>query len=184
MTTKEIAISETYNREQGKLKGFVRKQLDNNEDAEDIVQEVFMTLTDGFDDILNFTGVVNWLYAVAKNKIIDFKRKKKPSRLDDQKSGETENDEVLHLSDILPSFENLPDDKMMQDLIWDQINLSLDKLPETQKQVFLLHELEGYSFNQISEVTGLGINTLLSRKRYAIIFLREELKNLFEIVKQ
>lgn len=183
MSPKQKQISETFKAEQPRLKGFVRKQVATNEDAEDIVQDVFMSLTDGFDDILNLTGVINWLYSVARHKIIDFKRKKKTALIDDFKLGKTDDEDTLSLADILPSTEGLPDDKMMQELIWEQINLSLDLLPENQRQVFILHELEGYTFQQIDEITGAGLNTLLSRKRYAILFLREQLQELFENLK-
>ncbi|MFA9388273.1 MAG: RNA polymerase sigma factor [Prolixibacteraceae bacterium] len=184
MSPKEKQIADTYLAEQKKLKGFVRKQVNTNEDAEDIVQEVFMSLTDGFDDILNLGSIINWLYSVAKFKIIDFQRKKKTQRLDDQKRGNNDEEETLSLADILPSFENLPDHQMMQDLIWEQVKESLELLPSLQREVFVLHELEGYSFKQISDMTGLSVNTLLSRKRYALLFLREQLKELFEIIKE
>lgn len=184
MSPKEKHIADTFNAEQKKLKGFVRKQVNTNEDAEDIVQDVFMSFTDGFDDILNLTGVISWIYTVAKYKIIDFKRKKKASLYDDQKSNKTEKEEQLSFADMLSSFEILPDDKMMNDLMWEKIQESLDLLPLNQKEVFVLHELDGYSYQQISDLTGASINTLLSRKRYAVLFLREQLKELFEIINQ
>ena len=184
MSPKEKHISDAYNSEQKKLKGFIRKQVNTNEDAEDIVQDVFMSLTDGFDDLLNLTGVISWLYAVAKNKIIDFKRKKKTSLYNDHKNNTIEDDEKLNLGDLLSSFESLPDDTMMNDLLWEKIQQSLDLLPVNQKEVFVLHELEGYSYQQISELTDVSVNTLLSRKRYAVLFLREQLKELFEIINQ
>lgn len=184
MSPKEKHISDTYYAEQKKLKGFVRKQVKSNEDAEDIVQDVFMSLTDGFDDILNLTGVINWLYSVARHKIIDFKRKKKTSLYNDHITNKTENDESLSLAEVLSSFETLPDDTMMNDLLWEKIQQSLELLPSNQKEVFVLHELEGYSFQQISDITGASVNTLLSRKRYAVLFLREQLKELFEIINQ
>ena len=184
MSPKDKQISETYLAEQQKLKGYVRKQVNTNEDAEDIVQEVFMSLTDGFDDILNLSGLINWLYSVAKFKIIDFHRKRKTSNLEDVRTTKKDDEDTLNLADILPSNEDLADDKMMQELIWDQIQQSLKELPTTQREVFVLHELEGYSFQQISEMTGDSINTLLSRKRYAVLFLREQLKELFEIIKE
>lgn len=185
MSAKQKKITETYLAEQGKLKGFVRKQVSTNEDAEDIVQEVFLSLTDGFDDILNLSGLINWLYSVAKFKVIDFHRKRKTTRLENTVKATKEIDEdTLSLADILPSDEDLADDQMMQDLIWEEINRSLDELPANQKEVFVWHELEGYSFQQISEMTGDSVNTLLSRKRYAILYLRDQLKELFEIIKE
>lgn len=183
MSPKERKIAEAYISENRKLKGFIRKRVRTDEDAEDILHDVFMSMTDGFDDILNISSAISWLYSVARHKIIDFNRKKKTTLLDDFKVGASNDEEIMLLSDIIPDMEGLPDDQMMQELIWDEIQENLELLPENQRQVFLLHELEGYSFNQISELTGASVNTLLSRKRYAILFLREQLQELFDNIK-
>lgn len=180
MSQKKEQISEAFIAENSKLQGYIQKQVRNREDAEDIMQDVFESLTGGFDEILNLSGVVGWMYSVAKHKIIDFKRKKKTTLLDDFNVGNSDDEEALSLSDILPSFESLADDKIMQDLIWEQINRSLKLLPDSQRIVFEMHELQGLSFKQISEITGDSINTLLGRKRYAILFLREQLQELYD----
>ncbi|MDA3930026.1 MAG: RNA polymerase sigma factor [Prolixibacteraceae bacterium] len=182
MSSQQKHIAETYIAEKHKLKGFVRKRVNTNEDAEDIVHDVFMSLTDGFDDILNLTSIISWIYSVARNKIIDFNRKKKTILIEDQLKGKRDEEEVLNLSDILPSLDTLPDEQMFNDLIWEQVQQCLELLPQNQKEVFVLHELEGYSFQQIAEITGKSVNTLLSRKRYAVLFLKEELEELFEII--
>lgn len=184
MSPKEQHISKTYESEKSRLTGFIRKSVPSDEDAEDISQDVFLSLAAGFDDIINLSNTLSWIYAVAKNKIIDFKRKKKSLRLDDQPQLGTDGDEPLFIADIIPAIESLPDGKMMEDLIWDEIINGLELLPRNQKEVFVLHELEGLSFQKISELTGTSINTLLSRKRYAITFLREQLNELFEIINQ
>lgn len=146
MTTKEQHIEEAFDQEQQRLTGYVKKQVGSREDAEDIVQDVFMSLTGGFDDISDLHKTISWLYSVAKHKIVDFLRKKKTYALEDQKAQSDGEEEVLFLSDLIPSLEGLPDDQMMQDLIWEQIQMSLEELPEEQRNVFEWHELEGFSF--------------------------------------
>ena len=183
MPTNSQNIESAFDGEHKKLTGFVRNRVGSQEDAEDIVQDVFENLIGGFDDILDLRKVVSWMYAVAKNKIIDFRRKKKVYSIEDQKRSMQDEDESLSMMDLIPSLEVLPDDQMMQDLIWDQIQMSLEELPKEQRDVFVWHELEGKSFQMIAETTGVAVNTLISRKRYAVLYLREELKELFEIIK-
>jgi RNA polymerase sigma factor (sigma-70 family) len=184
MSPKEQHISKTYESEKARLTGFIRKSVPSDEDAEDISQDVFLSLSTGFEDILNLSNTLSWIYAVAKKKIIDFKRKKKNLRLEDQQQLASDGEEPLFIADILPAIESLPDDKMMKDLIWSEIVNGLELLPRNQREVFVLHELEGLSFQEISELTGVNVNTLLSRKHYAINFLREQLGELFEIINQ
>jgi len=184
MISKEEHIGEAYDQEQARLTAYVRNHVGSLEDAEDIVQDVFMSLTGGFDDIMDMRKSISWIYAVAKNKIVDFLRKKKTYALEDQKVSSSEEDEALYLSDMIPSLGVQPDDQMMQNLIWDEIQMSLAELPEDQRKVFEWHELEAYSFQQIADFTGLPVNTLISRKRYAVLFLRERLQELFKIIKE
>jgi RNA polymerase sigma factor (sigma-70 family) len=184
MSPKEKHISTTYKTEKARLTGFIRKRVSSDEDAEDISQEVFLSLSAGFDDIIKLSNTLSWIYAVAKNKIIDFKLKKKSLRLYDQQPLGSDGDEPLFIADIIPAIESQPDGKMMEELIWEEILNGLELLPTNQKEVFVLHELEGLSFQNISELTGVNINTLLSRKRYAVSFLREQLRELFEIINQ
>lgn len=183
MTEKDQRIEQTFAQEQGKLKSFVKSKVGSTEDAEDIVQDVFATLVGGFDDILDLRKTIGWLYAVAKNKIIDLQRKKKTISLEEELE-HAENAYDLNLKDLLPSKEALPDEQMMLELVWEEIDLRLEELPKEQREVFELHELEGYSFQQISDITGVGINTLVSRKRYAVVYLRQYLRSLFEIIKE
>lgn len=183
MSTNTQKIESAFDSEQQKLTGFVRNRVGSKEDAEDIVQDVFESLVGGFDDILDLRKAVSWMYAVAKNKIIDFRRKKKTYSIEEQKRSVNDDEESLSMMDLIPSLDVLPDDQMMQDLIWDQIQMSLEELPKDQRDVFVWHELEGKSFQMIAETTGVSVNTLISRKRYAVVYLREELKELFEIIK-
>lgn len=183
MAEKVEHIETVFSNEQKKLTGFVRNRVGTLEDAEDIVQDVFESLVSGFDDISDLRKVISWIYTVAKHKVIDFLRKKKTYALEDQKSSKQEDEETFSFADLIPSFEELPDSQMMQDLIWEQIQMGLKELPQEQRDVFVWHELEGMSFKMMSEFTGLSVNTLISRKRYAVMFLREKLKELFEIIK-
>lgn len=180
--TNEQHIEQLFNNEQHRLTGYVKKRIGSTEDAEDIVQDVFMSMTGAFDDISDLRKSISWLYATTKHKIVDFLRKKKTYALEDQKM-QYEDEEALSLADILPSLESLPDEQLMQDLIWDQIQLCLEDLPDEQRQVFEWHEFEGLSFKQISDTTGESINTLISRKRYAVMYLREQLEELFNTIK-
>ncbi|MGQ8338541.1 RNA polymerase sigma factor [Sunxiuqinia sp. A32] len=184
MSPKKKHIETTYQAERQRLTGYFRKQVPTFEDAEDIAQDVFLSLTDGFDDILNLSGIISWLYSVARNKIIDFNRKKKNLRLEDQKAVLNDNEGGIYLADMLPSFDIQADDQIMNELIWETINQSLDMLPVNQREVFTMHELEGMSFEQISDLTGDSVNTLLSRKRYAVLFLRERLRSLFKLINE
>lgn len=180
--TADNQIEQIYNEEQERLRGFVRKRISSNEDAEDIVQDVFVSLTGAFDDITDLRKSIAWLYATTKHKIVDFLRKKKTYSLEEQ-GGRFEDEESLMLADILPSFESLPDEQLMQDLIWDEIQFCLEELPQNQREVFEWHEFEGISFKQISEMTGETVNTLMSRKRYAVLYLRKQLEELFNSIK-
>jgi RNA polymerase sigma factor (sigma-70 family) len=124
--------------------------------------------------------VASWLFTVARNRITDFYRKKRPDLLDDQTFSYRDEGETLSLSDMLPASDGSPESKMMNDLIMTNITDSLKKLPAEQRDVFIMHELEDKSFQEIAEITGVNVNTLLSRKRYAVIFLRSELQGLYE----
>ncbi|KXX67551.1 RNA polymerase sigma factor [Flammeovirga sp. SJP92] len=181
MAEKNQNIENTFQQEQGRLKNYIKGKVGSMEDAEDIAQDVFLSFVGGFDDISDLRKSISWLYTVAKNKIVDYRRKKKPLSIEDQKVNDEE--EGLNLMDLLPSLETMPDDQLMKDMIWEEIQLRLEELPKEQKEVFEWHELEGLSFKQISEMTGETVNTLISRKRYAVLYLREQLDSLFKLMK-
>ena len=180
MVNKEQHISQVFTSEQGRITNFVKKQVGSLEEAEDIVQDVFYYFSDGFDEITDLQKSISWIYKVAKNKVIDFIRKKKTYALEDQHVTQEEGDEFLNMSDLLPSHESLPDNQMTQNLIWEEVNWCLAQLPDEQREVFEKHELEGISFQKISEDTGDSVNTLISRKRYAVLRLREHLAYIFK----
>jgi len=183
MTSKEKKhITDTFNREQGKLLGYIRKRVPDSYEAEDILQDVFYQLTVGFRDIRTLENLTSWLYSVAGNKIIDRFRKKKPDNFSDHENVKEDEDTPLSLSEILPATDNSPEDMELRELIWEEIQQALKEMPEEQADIFILHEFEEKSFKEISKITGLGVNTLISRKRYAVLFLRNKLKPLYNLL--
>jgi RNA polymerase sigma factor (sigma-70 family) len=155
-----------------RLMGFIRKRVNNEADAEDILQDVFYQFVGNTQPIEQMTA---WLFTVARNKIIDRQRKKKPEALEDL-FGEEENEEGgLNWSEFLFDASDNPEKDYLRTLFWEELNNALNELPEEQKQVFILNELEGVPFKEIAERTGETVNTLLSRKRYAVLHLRNRL---------
>jgi RNA polymerase sigma factor (sigma-70 family) len=181
MTAEESRyISEVATRERSRLLGFIRQRIRSREDAEDILQDVLYQFLRGFDDIRSTERITSWLFTVARNRITDYYRKKKPEPFSNKSVVSREEDGApLMLEDILPALTRDPEDEMMRDLIWDTIDEALDEMPEDQRDVFIWNEFEDRSFKEISAVTGEGINTLLSRKRYAVLFLRKKLTELY-----
>ncbi|MBL0309999.1 MAG: RNA polymerase sigma factor [Bacteroidetes bacterium] len=175
------AIRLTIEKERKRLLDFIRRRVPTQEDAEDILQDVFFELVNTYRLMRPVKQMASWLFTVARNKITDRYRKKKPDSLEDHfaiRSGE--DGERLDIADFLPSNFNTPDTGMMQKLIMDKVMEALAELPEEQREVFIQHEIEDKSFQEISEKTGENVNTLLSRKRYAILHLRGRLQNLYK----
>ena len=175
------SIGEIVQENGKKLLEFIRHRVREPEEAEDIFQDVMIELTQSYRLMQPIEKMAAWLYKVARNKIIDNYRKKKPTRLDDQlvfrKSNESEH---LYLQDLLQSSSQSPDSDFDQALIFEAIQLALSELPAEQREVFIQHELEGKSFKEMTEETGLSTNTLLSRKRYAVLALRNKLQFLYD----
>jgi RNA polymerase sigma factor (sigma-70 family) len=175
-------IQETVSRERARLLQFIRKRIPRPEDAEDIAQDVFHELTEMYRLMKPIEQMTSWLFTVARNKITDRFRKKKPALLEDVfsfKGGDSDGEGYL-IDELLPAANVLPADaEMMRETIMDALMEALDELPEEQRDVFIEHELEDKSFKEIAEKTGVTINTLLSRKRYAVLHLRARLKNLY-----
>ncbi|MFH0759833.1 MAG: sigma-70 family RNA polymerase sigma factor [Bacteroidota bacterium] len=175
-----IYMDDLVKREQGRLLGFIRSRVRSEEDARDILQDVYYQMTVGFNDIRSLASVTSWLFSVARNKITDHLKKKKPERLSGMmvRTGDDDGAPLL-LEDILPSLTHSAEDEYMRGVIWETIGACLDRLPEEQRDVFVMNEFEEMSFKEISALTGVGINTLLSRKRYAVTYLREQLRELY-----
>ncbi len=162
-----------------RLKGFIRKRVNSIEDAEDILQDVFYQLAEADLLMKPIEQVSAWLYKVARNRITDLYRKKKPEAMSDFLYDDEDDDAVTELSELLYDTGSMPETQYLQTLIWEELDKALNELPEEQRMVFELNELKGISFNEIAELTGQTINTLISRKRYAVLHLRERLKTLY-----
>lgn len=173
-------ISAIYKEHHAELKGFISKRVTFREDAEDILQNVFFQLSK-IDLVENpIEHVSSWLYAVARNQIIDRSRKKREERLPrPKKASSNDEDFWVDVSTFLSSDDDNPETEYLKSLIWKELELALAELPAEQRSVFELTELENVSFREISESTGIPQNTLLSRKRYAVLHLRERLAGLY-----
>ncbi len=181
----KIQIEELVKEEQGRLLGFIRRRVENEDDVRDIAQDVYYQLTVGFNDIRKVASLTSWLFSVARNRITDHYRKKRPERLTDKVVAGSDGEEgPLKLEDILPSLSHSPEDEYMRGVIWETIEACLERLPEVQREVFVMNEFEDLSYKEIAELTGEGINTLLSRKRYAVTYLREQLQDLYTQMKE
>ncbi len=182
MTERNNEISKAVEKEQKRLFGFIRKRVKSDEDAQDILQDVFYQFIEVYRGLETIERTSSWLYRVARNKIIDRYRKKKETSVQDQFGGR--NDEGLYLEELIPLINtDTPEDAFTRELVMEAINEGLDELPDVQKEVFVLHELEGQSFNEISENLGVKVNTLITRKRYAVLHLRGKLEELFNEIK-
>lgn len=169
-------LTDVINTYSKRLLGFIRKRVDNPSDAEDILQDVFFQLVDNTQPIEQLTG---WLFTVARNKITDKQRKHKPDLLDDIFAGDEE-DGMLGWAELFFDENNNPETEYLRSMFWEALNTALNELPKEQKEVFVLNELEGVPFKDIAAKTGETVNTLLSRKRYAVLHLRERLKTLHD----
>ena len=171
----------TFLREKDKLLGFIRNRVNNVEEAEDILQDVFYQFIAGFETIESLDRVTSWLYSVARNKIIDRYRRDaaRPKRTDFELLAGKDDDAPLTLQEILPDLDNSPESTLLREAIWDEITEALAELPADQREIFILNEIEEKGFREIAEETGVSINTLLSRKRYAIIALRKRLQSFY-----
>ncbi len=174
------SIQEAVDEHGGRLLSFIRNRVSDLEDAEDILQDVFYELTETSRMPVPIEQVASWLFRVARNKIIDKYRKKKTARLDDIKlTGQSNEDDNYFLSDLIKGTNESPDERFDNSMLSLAIEEALGELPKEQRDVFVMHELENKSFNEISETTGVSVNTLLSRKRYAVLHLRKRLNYLY-----
>jgi RNA polymerase sigma factor (sigma-70 family) len=177
--TQDQRISEVVEREQSRLRSFIRRRVPDPRDAEDILQDVFYKLVEANRLLMPIEHVTGWLFGVARNRIIDLFREKRPERFSD---GSVVNDEkeFLRVEDLLPSPDAGPEALYTRSVLLDEIELAIDELPDEQREVFVAHELEGRSFREIALETGVNVNTLLSRKRYAILHLRKRLQSIHD----
>ena len=172
-------ITEVVKREQSRLRNFIRRRVPDPRDAEDILQDVFYELVRANRLLMPIEHVTGWLFRVASNRITDLFRKKHPDSFT-QTAVPHEEGEFLMLEDLLPSADSGPEAAYARTVLLDELEFALDDLPEEQREVFIAHELEGRSFKELAAETGVNINTLLSRKRYAVLHLRERLQSIYE----
>jgi RNA polymerase sigma factor (sigma-70 family) len=172
-------ISEVVKRERPRLRNFIRRRVPDPRDAEDILQEVFYELVEANRLLMPIEHVTGWLFRVARNRITDLFRKKKPESFSDAAVA-NDDEELLRLEDLLPSPDAGPDALYARNVLLDELEFALDELPDEQREVFIGHELEGRSFKEMAAETGVSVNTLLSRKRYAVLHLRERLQSIYD----
>jgi RNA polymerase sigma factor (sigma-70 family) len=172
-------ISEVVGREQSRLRSFIRRRVPDPRDAEDILQEVFYELVEANRLLMPIQHVTGWLFRVARNRITDLFRKKRPVSLSDTVS-EEEGEDIPRLEDLLPSPDAGPDAIYARNVLLSELESAVEELPPEQRQVFVAHELEGRSFKELAAETGVSVNTLLSRKRYAVMHLRERLQGIYD----
>ena len=168
----ENTLTLAFEQETPKLRGFIGKRVADSSDVEDILQDVFYELIEADRLMKPIEQVGAWLFQVARNRIVDLFRRKKTESLDDET--------LLLRERYLPSPDDGPDALYARAVLMDEIEAALKELPPNQREVFVLHEVEGQSFKEISAATGVSVNTLLSRKRYAVIYLRERLEAIYK----
>src|SRR6266481_6455077 len=173
MIEQDRRISEIVAGERSRLRNFIRRRVPDPSDAEDIVQEVFYELVEANRLLMPIEHVTGWLFRVARNRITDLFRKKKPESFSDAAApNDDDADQFLRFEDLLPSPEAGPEALYARNVLLDELELALEELPEEQREVFVAHEFEGRSFKELAAATGLSVNTLLSRKHYAVEHLR------------
>jgi len=179
MTEQDRQISEVIVEERSRLRNFIRKRVPNEADVEDLLQEVFYELVEANRLLMPIEHVTGWLFRVARNRITDLFRKKRPETFSDA-ALEDENGELLQIEDLLPSPDAGPEAIYVRNMLLDELELALDELPDEQRDVFVAHEVEGRSFRELAAESGVNVNTLLSRKRYAMLHLRERLHSIHD----
>jgi len=179
MAKQDQKISEVIAKERPRLRNFIRRRVPNDADVEDLLQDVFYELVEANRLLMPIDYVTGWLFRVARNRITDLFRKKKPENFTNAAVA-GEDGELLRIEDLLPSPDAGPEALYFRNLLLDELDLALAELPEEQREVFVAHEIKGRSFKELSEESGIGVNTLLSRKRYAVLHLRERLQTIYE----
>jgi len=171
-------LSEAIERDESRLRSFIRRHVADTSEAEDILQDVFYELLQAYRMMKPIEHVTGWLFRVARNRIIDLVRSKRPGSLNEPVAAEEEGESLL-LEDLLPSASEGPEATYARTILLEALDDALEELPEEQREVFLAHEVMGTSFRQLAAETGVSVNTLLSRKRYAVLHLRRRLRTIY-----
>jgi len=172
-------ISDVVKREQSRLRNFIRRRVPDPLDAEDILQDVFYRLVEANRLLMPIEHVTGWLFRVARNRITDLFRKHEPENFSEIEATD-EGGELLQFEDLLPSPDAGPEAVYARSVLLEELDAALDELPEEQRQVFVAHEMEGRSFKELAQTTGLNVNTLVLRKHYAVVHLRERLEAIYD----
>lgn len=173
-------LSELFRKYQAQLKGFIAKRVPSREDCEDILQNVFFQLAKTDLETNPIEQISAWLYSVTRHQIVDWSRKKREEALPETRENEEDGSFINELTDLLLDEDASPEMDFIRSLVWEELQSAMDELPEEQSTVFQLTELEGFSFKEISDSTGIAVNTLISRKRYAVLHLRKRLAQLYD----
>jgi RNA polymerase sigma factor (sigma-70 family) len=179
MIEQDRQIAKVIAEERPRLRSFIRRRVSSDADADDLLQDVFFELVEAYRLLTPIDFVTGWLFRVARNRITDFFRKKRPGTFSDEML-EDEDGELQDIGDLLPSPDAGPDALYLRGVMLDELNVALGELPAEQREVFLAHEMEGRSFKELSAESGVSVNTLLSRKRYAVLHLRERLQRIYD----
>ena|SRR5882672_2853432 len=180
MAEQDQRISEVVKREQSRLRNFIRRRVPDSSDAEDILQDVFYKLVEANRLLMPIDHVSGWLFSVARNRITDLFRKKQPESFSETAGENEADDELVRFEDLWPSPDAGPEALYTRNVLLDELEIAIEELPDEQREVFVAHELEGRSFKEMSAETGVNVNTLLSRKRYAVLRLRERLQSIYD----
>jgi RNA polymerase sigma factor (sigma-70 family) len=172
-------ISEAVERERSRLRNFVRRRVADPSDVEDILQDVFFEFVEAYRLMKPIEQAGAWLFRVARNRIIDRFRKKRPELLQDLR-GASDDGEMLSIEELLPSPDAGPEAAYARGVLLEELEAALEELPDEQREVFIAHEIKGKSFKELSVETGVSVSTLLSRKRYAVLHLRDRLQSVYE----
>ena len=179
MSEQDRQIAGIVEEEGSRLRNFIRRRVPDPSDAEDILQDVLYRLVEANRLLMPIEHVTGWLFRVARNRITDFFRKKKPELFSDTVLEDDEG-QLLELDDLLPSPDAGPEAIYARNMLLEELEIALNELPVEQREIFIAHELEGHSFKELTEATGVNLNTLLSRKRAAVLYLRERLQTVYD----
>jgi len=180
MAEQDERLTETIGREQGRLRNFIRKRVSDEADAEDILQDVFYELIEAYRLMKPIEQAGAWMFRVARNRIVDRFRKKRPEAFTAAKDPDEESGDSLTLEDLLPSPDAGPEAAYARSILMEELDAAIEELPEDQREVFIAHEYDGISFKEISAETGVSVNTLLSRKHHAVLHLRRRLQTIYD----
>jgi RNA polymerase sigma factor (sigma-70 family) len=179
MPEQDQRISEAISRDEPRLRNFIRKRVADAGDAEDVLQDVFYELVEAYRMMKPVEQVTAWLFRVARNRIIDLFRRKNREGLRTEAASVSEDGDELYLEELIPSSDAEPDAAYARSVLLEELDDALDELPEEQREVFIGHEMMGYSFKEMAAQSGVSVNTLLSRKRYAVLHLRQRLQAIY-----